>query len=291
MNRNILITGSNGQLGRALKKFSKNYHFNFHFFSRKELDISDYERLNYFLEKFEINTVVNCAAYTNVDNAESNKSFCNKINNNAVGFLSDLCEKYNIRLIHISTDYVFDGQKCTPYTESDSINPLNYYGKTKSYGEKKIINSKLKNSIIIRTSLLYFDNGDSSFINKIIDKVNMGENFCVVNDQYSSPTYAKDLAHTILEIIPLISNNSVEIYHYANSGDCSRYDLAVKINELLVGNSNIKATNTNNNMTKRPLYSVLQSTKIIDKFNLKIRSWEDALKEYIIKQNIILNEI
>ena len=138
MNRNILITGSNGQLGRALKKFSKNYHFNFHFFSRKELDISDYEKLNYFLEKFEINTVVNCAAYTNVDNAESNKSFCNKINNNAVGFLSNLCEKYNIRLIHISTDYVFDGQKCTPYTESDSINPLNYYGKTKSYGEKKL---------------------------------------------------------------------------------------------------------------------------------------------------------
>lgn len=291
MDRNILITGSNGQLGSALKKLSKNYHFNFHFFSRKELDISDYEKLNYFLEKFEINTVVNCAAYTNVDNAESNKSLCNKINIDAVGFLSSLCEKYNISLIHISTDYVFDGQKTTPYIESDSVNPLNHYGITKLYGEKKIINSNLKNSIIIRTSLLYFDNGVTSFINRIINKISLGKSFCVVNDQYSSPTYAKDLAHTILEIIPRISNNFVEIYHYANIGDCSRYDLAIKINELLAGNSNIEPTNTNNDIIKRPLYSVLQTTKIIDKFNLKIRSWEDALKEYVTKQNIGLNEI
>ena len=234
--------------------------------------------------------ILQLCCYTDVDSAETKKNVCNKVNIKATGFLSRLCEKFNIQLIHISTDYVFDGKKGSPYNESDFTEPLNNYGLSKLNGEKTIMNHNLKNSIIIRTSLLYYDNGNS-FVNKIINKIIKGDNIDVVNDQFSSPTYADDLSHAILKIIPLISNNITEIYHYSNKGYCSRYDLAIKINELINGYSKINLIKSENNITERPLYSVLQTSKIINKFNLRLRHWEDALEEFISKQNIILNEI
>jgi len=288
--KKILITGSKGQLGRSFKKISKAYNYNFIFTDKSNLDITNFELLREFFKNNKIDTLINCVAYTNVDNAQIKKNICNNVNHKAIGFLSKLCEKFNIQLIHISTDYVFDGKKDSLYNESDFTEPLNNYGLSKLQGEKAVMNYNLKNSIIIRTSLLYYDNGDS-FVNKIINKIIKGENIDVVNDQFSSPTYAIDLSHAILKIIPLISDNSTQIYHYSNVGFCSRYDLAKKINELLDGNSKIYPIKSNQDIVSRPLFSVLSSAKIINKFNIEIRKWEVALKEYILQQNIKLDEI
>ena len=288
--KKILITGSKGQLGSSFKKISKAYNYNFIFTDKSNLDITNFDSLKEFFRDNKIDTLINCVAYTNVDNAQIKKNICNNVNHKAIGFLSKLCEKFNIQLIHISTDYVFDGKKDSPYNESDFTEPLNNYGLSKLQGEKAVMNYNLKNSIIIRTSLLYYDNGDS-FVNKIINKIIKGENIDVVNDQFSSPTYAIDLSHAILKIIPLINNNSTQIYHYSNVGSCSRYDLAKKINELLGGNSKIYPIKSDQDIVSRPLFSGLSSAKIINKFNIEIRKWEVALKEYILQQNIKLDEI
>ena len=288
--KTILITGSKGQLGSSLRKISKAYNYNFIFTDKSDLDITNFDLLDEFFENNKIDTLINCVAYTQVDKAETKKNICDKVNSEAIGYLSQLCEKFNIQLVHISTDYVFDGKKYSPYYESDFTKPLNNYGISKLQGEKIIMRYNLKNSIIIRTSLLYYDNGNS-FVNKIINKIIKGDSIDVVNDQFSSPTYANDLSHAILKIVPLIRNNITEIYHYTNKGNCSRYDLAIKINELINGDLKINPIKSQNNMTVRPLYSVLNSSKIMNKFNLKLRHWEEALEEFISKQNIILNEI
>ena len=288
--KNIIITGAKGQLGRSIKEISKNYFFNFFFMEKKELDLTNFSMVKNFLKVNEINSVINCAAFTDVDSAEKNHKISDNVNNLAVANIAKLCGELNIQLVHISTDYVFDGEKGSAYDETDFTNPLSKYGISKLCAEKTILSHNLLNSLIIRTSLLYYDKS-CCFINKIIDKISKGEDINVVNDQYSSPTYANDLSHAILKIIPTISNNTAEIYHYSNIGHCSRYDLAVKINELLDVNSKINPTKTNNYFKVRPLYSVLKCTKIINKFNIEIRKWEYALEEYIIKQNIKIGEI
>ena len=288
--KNILVTGAKGQLGRSIKEISKNYYYNFFFMEKIELDLTNFFAVENFLKSKKIHCIINCAAYTDVDSSEKNHKICDDVNNLAVVNIVKLCCELNIQLVHISTDYVFDGEKRSAYEESDFTNPLNKYGISKLYAEKTILSHNLINSVIIRTSLLYYDKG-CNFINKIIDKICKGEDINVVNDQYSSPTYANDLSHIILKIIPLISNKTAEIYHYSNIGHCSRYDLAIKINELLRGNSKINPTKTNNKLIVRPLYSVLRCTKIINKFNIEIRKWEQALEEYILKQNIKIGEI
>ena len=288
--KNILITGSKGQLGSSFKKISKAYNYNFIFTDKSDLDITNFDLLVEFFENNKIDTLINCVAYTQVDKAETKKNICDKVNSEAISYLSRLCEKFNIQLVHISTDYVFDGKKDSAYNESDFTKPLNNYGLSKLQGEKIIMRYNLKNSIIIRTSLLYYDNGNS-FVNKIINKIIKGDSIDVVNDQFSSPTYANDLSHAILKIVPLIRNNNTEIYHYSNKGNCSRYDLAIKINELINGDLKINPIKSQNNMTVRPLYTVLNTSKIINKFNLKPRHWEEALEEFISEQNIILYEI
>lgn len=282
--KNILITGANGQLGRSIKEISKSYYFNFFFMKKKELDLTNFSMVENFLKFNKINSIINCAAYTDVNGAEKNYKICNNINNKAVENIVKLCSKLKIQLVHISTDYVFDGKKGSPYNELDFTKSLNKYGISKLCAEKTILSYDLINSVIIRTSLLYYDKGNS-FINKIIYKIVKGKEVDVVNDQFSAPTYANDLSHTILKIIPLICDNTTEIYHYTNLGSCSRYDLAIKINELLNGNSKINAIKTNNDIVTRPLYSVLTCKKIINKFNIEIREWEEALEEYITKQN------
>tara|TARA_B100001093_G_scaffold149276_1_gene142015 strand:+ start:647 stop:1531 length:885 start_codon:yes stop_codon:yes gene_type:complete len=287
---NILVTGAKGQLARSIKEICKIYYFKFFFMQKKDLDLTNFFAVENFLKSKKINCIINCAAYTDVDSSEKNHKICNNVNYLAVKNISKLCSKLKIQLVHISTDYVFDGEKGSPYEESDFTRPLNKYGISKLNAEKTILSHDLKNSIIIRTSLLYYDKG-CSFVNKIINKINRNERINVVKDQYSSPTYAIDLAHTILKIIPMINDKTTEIYHFSNSGNCSRYDLAIKINELLKGNSKINASETNNDIIARPLYSVLSCKKIKNKFKIEIRKWEQALEEFIIKQNIEISEI
>jgi len=288
--KNILITGSKGQLGRSIKDISDDFRYNYFFMNKSNLDITDSPKLEKFLIHNDINIIINCAAYTDVERAEIDTNHAIKINDKAVGSMVKLCSKLGIQLIHISTDYIFDGKKRSAYIETDYVKPLNNYGLTKLAAENKILNTGIKDSIIIRTSVLYYENG-KSFINNIIDKILNGKNIKVVNDQFSTPTYAGDLARVILKIIPFIKCDGAEIYHFANKGECTRFDIADKINKFLKGNSVIGSIKTNNKKTVRPLYSVLESTKIIEKFDLKIRNWEDALEDYLKRQKINLNEI
>ena len=288
--KNILITGSNGQLGRSIKDISDEFRYNYFYMTKSNLDITDSPKLEKFLLNNDINIIINCAAYTDVERAEIDSDLANKINDKAVGSMVKLCSKLGVQLIHISTDYVFDGKKGTAYKETDYVNPLNNYGLSKLAAENKILNSDIKDSIIIRTSVLYYENG-KSFINNIIDKIVNGKNIEVVNDQFSTPTYAGDLARVILKIIPIVKCDKAEIFHFANTGECTRFDIANKINKFLEGNSLISSIKSDNNKTVRPLYSVLESTQIIQKFNLEIRSWGEALEDYLIRQKINIIEI
>ena len=228
--KNILVTGSNGQLGISLKEISNNYNYNFYFKEKKDLDITDFIIFEKFLKKTNIDIIINCAAYTDVTKAEQNKYYSNIVNNIAVENIAKLCSELNLQLIHISTDYVFDGLTNLPYHERNNTNPKNYYGLTKLEGENKILNEKLENSAIIRTSWLY-SNLENNFVNKIITKISNQRKIYVVEDEIGSPTSAHDLSKVIMEIIPKISNSNTEIYHFSNLGFCSRYQFANKINQ------------------------------------------------------------
>ncbi len=280
---NILVTGSAGQLGKSIKASSINSFHNFFFKNKNELDITDYNSLDKFVKNNRINFIINCAAFTNVNKSEKNKLLAKKINHFAVENIAKLCDKLNIKLIHISTDYVFDGKKNKPYVENDITNPVNYYGFTKLAGERAILNQNLKNSLIIRTSLLYSHYGNN-FVSKIIKKINSSKNFSVVNKYYSSPTNSTDLSNVILSIINKINCEKTEIYHFSNTGFCSRFELAIKINKFLKGKSEIGFLDNNPNSTKRPLFSALDSNKFFDKFNIKPKKWTHSLEDYLTEK-------
>ena len=278
--KNILVTGSNGQLGSTLMKISYRYSYNFYFTDSNELDITNYRNVETYLINNNINVIINCAAYTDVNNAEKNKELANNVNHWAVNNLAKLCKRDKIQLIHISTDYVFDGNKSTAYLEEDNTNPINYYGTSKLLGEKKILKYDLEDSIIIRTSWLYSHN-KNNFVNKIIKKIKNVSEINVVDNEIGSPTNAIDLANTILEIIPKINNRKTEIYHYSNSGFCSRYVLAVKINDLLGENLTINSFNKIRKEIKRPKFSVLNNNKIVQNFDIRLKSWQESLKDFV----------
>lgn len=283
--KNILVTGSNGQLGRSLKYISNNFSHNFFFFEKKELDITNHKLVFNLLVKYNIDSIINCAAYTNVNQAEINKELANKVNHIAVENLARVCSELNIQLIHISTDYVFNGNKNTPYNEISITNPVNFYGMTKLCGENKILNYKLENSVIIRTSWLYscFAN---NFVNKILDKIKNETEIFVVDDEIGSPTNANDLAEAILELIPRLLNNKTEIYHYSNKGFCSRLQFAQMINEFIKGDCEIFASKNKKVNDLRPKFSALDSTKISKSFGLEIKFWSNSLKTFLQKKNI-----
>ena len=252
--------------------------------SKSELDISNNLKLEHFLKKFKVNTIINCAAYTNVDDAELNQEIANNINNISVKNIVRLCEKLNIQLIHISTDYVFDGKKKTPYTEKDKTNPVNYYGKTKLYGEEEILNSKLSNSAIIRTSWLY-STYENNFVSKILHIIRNKNKVKVVNDEIGSPTNASDLSAVILNIIPKLKNSKAQIYHYSNLGSCSRLEFVKMIIHLIESKTDVINYTKKNKKILRPEYSVLDSTKIMRNFKIKIKNWSESLKDFIILNN------
>ena len=279
-NINVLVTGSNGQVGSEIKELSQDYSYNFFFTDRNNIDITSKDSIKEFCQTNSINVIINCAAYTAVDKAESDHQNADLVNRKAVKKLSIIAKELNIKLIHISTDYVFDGKNFKPYVEEFQTNPQSIYGKTKLDGENELININPLNSIIIRTSWVYSYYGNN-FVKTMLRLGKEKEELGVIFDQVGTPTYAKDLAITILNIVPQIENSKVEIYNYSNEGVLSWYDFAKEIMKMAKLNCKVKAIETYQYPTpaKRPHFSLLNKSKIKSKFNLEIPYWKDGLDD------------
>lgn len=275
----ILITGANGQLGSELKALAPQFkNYNFIFTDVEMLDICNHKQVANFIKANQVNTIINCAAYTAVDKAETQEALANSINHLAVVNFAQLAKDNNIKLVHISTDYVFSGTNHKPYTETDVPNPQSVYGKTKLAGEQAMQAINPANSIIIRTSWVYSKFGNN-FVKTMLRLGKEREELNVVADQIGTPTHAADLAKTILTILPQINNKTVELYHYANEGVCSWYDFAKAIFEI--HNIQVKVTPIVSEFyptpAKRPFYSVLNKEKIKEKYLVNISFWREAL--------------
>lgn len=281
---NILVTGSTGQLGSEIHKISNNYKYVFFFENSKSLDITDHTIVKNFIVEKNINVIINCAAYTAVDNAESEIDQAYAINHLAVENLAFLANEFNIKLIHISTDYVFDGTSNKAYFENDKTNPQSIYGKSKLLGEESIVNIKSLNAIIIRTSWVYSEFGNN-FVKTMIRLGRERDALNVVSDQIGSPTYAGDLAKVCLEILSSEQwVQETQIYNYSNKGDCSWYKFALKIMELKNINCQVSAINTSQYPTPapRPAFSLLDKSKIINDFQIVIPNWEESLSQLLL---------
>ena len=281
----ILVTGKNGQLGKSIQKIvsSEKQVNEFVFVGRGELDFSQEEGVaNYFINNTKFDIIINCASYTAVDKAEEQQELANQINHLAVEKLAEIAQKKNIKLIHISTDYIFDGESPHPYTETDKANPINIYGETKLAGEKALQAIMLANAIIIRTSWVY-----SEYSNNFVDTMlRLGEDrdkLNVVNDQVGSPTYATDLANAILKIIDSTGyqtkSPATEIYHYSNKGKVSWHEFAKEIFELADIHCVVKPITTKQYPApaKRPKNTLMNKDKIAETFNVTIPDWKESL--------------
>lgn len=279
----ILVVGSNGQLGSEIRELTKDDNSNKYFYTDvTELDITDKSAVSIFVEDNQIDIIINCAAYTQVDKAEDDKETAYLINAIATQNLAEVCDEFNATLFHISTDYVFDGSNSTPYTESEPTTPLGVYGKSKLKSEKLIQESGCSH-IIIRTSWLYSSFGNN-FVKTIGKLSKEKEELKVVFDQVGTPTYARDLAIAILTIIEKDEfKNRNQIYHFSNEGVCSWYDFAIAINNYFGHNCNIKPCHSDEFPTKvnRPHFSVLDKSKIKNDFGLNISYWHDSLKQCV----------
>jgi len=281
----ILVTGASGQLGKSIKKLVKQQKTSdsFVFVTREHLDLSSFSNIKNFFETHKFDLIINCAAYTSVDKAESNKAEANMINHIAVKQIAEIAKNNNIKLIHISTDFVFDGSSLNPYFENDATSPLNTYGKTKLDGENAILSIMKFNAIIIRTSWLYSEYGNN-FVATILKLSQNNSNLNVVSDQFGTPTYAGDLGQVILDIIKSdkfnILQKASKIYHFSNKGVCSWYDFANEIVSVSGANCSINPINTDGYPTsaKRPKYTGMSKEKISKEFDLKITFWKDSLK-------------
>ncbi|MBK2093302.1 dTDP-4-dehydrorhamnose reductase [Francisella philomiragia] len=279
----ILVTGSNGQLGSELKELVFNskleiQNYTFIFADSKLLDITDHQAVKKFIVDNDIKVIINCAAYTAVDKAETDIEMADKINHLAVANMAIVAKEHGIKLVHISTDYVFDGYSYRPYLEDDQTNPQGVYGSTKLAGEQAILDINPKNSIIIRTSWVYSYYGNN-FVKTMLRLGRERDSLGVIYDQVGTPTYAKDLAKTILDIVPRIQNSKLEIYNYSNEGVTSWYDFAKEIMSIVKLNCQINPIETVDYPTpaKRPHYSVLNKTKIKEDFNIEIPYWKDSI--------------
>ena len=286
----ILVTGANGQLGNEIRLIKKKYtNTDFDFHDVDTLNLLDNKELELYFTKNNPDFVINCAAYTAVDNAEKDKENALKGNCKIVANLVSNSKKHHSKFIHISTDYVFDGNNCIPYKEDDPVNPESEYGRTKLLGEKEAL--KYKNSVIIRTSWLYSSFGNN-FVKTMLRLGKERDNINVIFDQIGTPTYAADLAESILEII----NNSIKnnvfypgIYHYSNEGVTSWYDFAWEIMNLSGINCHVFPIEAKDypSPAKRPAYSLLNKNKIKTTYNLQIPNWKDSLKRCLIQLGAI----
>ena len=284
----VLVTGSNGQLGSELKDLMKNYKkLDLFFKDLPNLDICNFNLLKSFIIENEINAVINCAAYTDVDKAEDESIIAKKVNCEGVLNIVNALKTVNGKLIHISTDYVFDGNHYLPYKESDPVSPIGVYGETKRAGELQVFNSDL-DSIVIRTSWLYSSYG-KNFMKTMLDLGTVKENLGVIYDQVGTPTYARDLAKTCLDILSGDSSLNISkngnLYNYSNEGVSSWYDFAISVMELAGKKCKVSPIQTSEYPTaaKRPHFSLLNKSKIKTDFKIEIPHWRDSLKDCINK--------
>jgi dTDP-4-dehydrorhamnose reductase len=282
----VLVTGAAGQLGQAIQYIAPNYSdCQFIFAPSKELDITNQDQVNSFFEVNTIDFCINAAAYTAVDKAETEPEKAVLINVVGPKNLAKACKKHQTKLIHISTDFVFDGKLDKPYLETDLTNPLGVYGQTKLDGEKAIIEN-MDQYIILRTSWVYSQFGNN-FMRTMLRLAQERDSLSIVDDQIGSPTNAVDLASVIMNIINHFQlsifnfQSSFGIYNYSNEGIASWYDFAVAIFETNNVSIDVKPIPTTAFPTpaKRPKYSVLDKTKIKQTFNINIRSWQEVLQQ------------
>lgn len=271
MNDKILITGANGQLGTELSQLLPDAVLT----DVNELDITDLSAVKQFVADNKIGTIINCAAYTAVDKAEDDVELATKINVEGPENLA----KMGCKIVHISTDYVFDGTGHKPYTPEDTPHPISIYGKTKQLGEHAVLKNA-KEAVIIRTAWLYSSHGNN-FVKTMRRLGEQKENINVVNDQIGTPTYAADLAQAIVQILPQISVKTKGIYHYTNEGVCSWYDFAKEIMDLSGLKCKVNPIPSSDYPTKakRPFYSVLDKSKIKEVFNIQIPHWKESLRK------------
>ncbi len=281
--KTILITGASGQLGSEFKTLSASFaQYNFLFTDKEDLPIDDIGAVKFFFEQHNISYCINCAAYTAVDKAETEKETAFLINATAAGNLAAVCKMFNTAFVHISTDYVFDGGGTKPYKETDATNPVNMYGFTKLKGEELVLQQNA-NAVIIRTSWVYSRFGNN-FVKTMLRLMKERESINVVNDQYGCPTYAADLAAAIMHVIetPLFnSGDHPSIFNYSNDGVISWYDFAVAIKELSGSNCLVNAIATSQYPTpaKRPHYSVMDTSLIKNTFGVTIPFWKVSLEK------------
>ena len=281
--KKILVTGSNGQLGSCIKIKSKEQKtLDFVFLDSKGLDVTNSKQIDEVFSNNNFDYCINCAAYTAVDQAEDESDIAYSINTLGAKNLAEASKKYKVTLIHVSTDFVFNGQAQVAYKETDITNPLGVYGSTKLEGEKEI-QSKLSEYYIIRTSWLYSE-FKNNFLKTMLNLASKMDALGVVNDQFGTPTNANDLSEAILKII-ISEKKEYGLYHFSNLGETTWYEFAKAIFDLT--NTNIKLTpiSTEQYKTKalRPKYSVLDKTKIIKTFDLNILNWEKSLKKHFNK--------
>ncbi len=278
--KTILVTGTNGQLGNEIKQIAGNFSsFDFLFTTREDLPIENMDALKNFFEKQQVHYCINCAAYTAVDKAEEQRDQAFLINAEAVAALASICSDHQTKLIHISTDYVYDGSRHEPLTEENAVAPLNVYGWSKLRGEELILN-RYPSSLIIRTSWVYSSFGNN-FVKTIIRLCKEKDKLNVINDQFGSPTYAADLAAVIIKFIEEAENykSYSGIVNYSNNGTTSWYEFALAIKSCIHTNCEIFPVPSSQYKTAaiRPAYSILDTSKIKAMLNLKIPFWKDSL--------------
>lgn len=283
----ILVTGANGQLGHEMKNALETRLPGVTTYTDiEELDLTDAPKVEKFVLDNDITHIVNCAAYTNVDAAEENKLLCSSINVNAVKNIALAADRSGAKVIHISTDYVFDGQACRPYRESDKVNPISQYGTTKRQGETSLL-ALAPESIVIRTAWLYSPYGHN-FVKTMLNLGYSRKELRVVSDQIGTPTYARDLADAIVTI--LTSQQWVSgIYHFTNEGACSWYDFTKAIHRI-AGITDCKVmpilSEDYPTAAARPFYSVLDRTRIKVTYGIEIPHWEESLAKCIERINL-----
>lgn len=282
--KRILITGSEGQLGKTFQKISTNtpLEYDFIFTDVLELDITNIESIRTFCIEESIDILINCAAYTAVDKAEEDKENAYLINSTGVSYLATVCKELGIFMVHLSTDYVFDGEVTEPYEEDDIPNPISVYGASKLSGEEEMIQSGV-HGVIIRTSWLYSEFGNNFVftilrISRELDKIK------IVDDQIGTPTNSNDLAEVILQILGKFEEiEGCEMFHYSNGGGCSWYEFARQIVELKGISCQVEGINSEAYFTKakRPKHSVLNEQKIINFLKIENPSWEKSLEKML----------
>jgi dTDP-4-dehydrorhamnose reductase len=280
----VLVSGANGQLGWEIAQAAKSFpNFEFVFVDRNAMDLSNPNELLSIVELFAPDAIINTAAYTAVDKAESENELAHTINAEAVSSLARIAKQKNIPFITFSTDYVFNGNATSPYLTDTQLDPVNFYGKTKADGEQMAI-AVNENTIIIRTSWVFSSHGNN-FVKTMMRLMKERDALNIVGDQKGRPTYAKDLAHATIQILIALNKGKQirGIYHYANAGETTWFGFAEKIKALAGLECDLKAITSDQFPTpaKRPNYSVLDTQRIEKDLGIEIPSWETALKQCI----------